>query len=83
MYFGCILEVNRCGGLANKSSFPNARIHMAACIIAIENKLQTQCKLYYIAIAAVLRSFILGQSCNRCYLKFTIVADSNLVIQSF
>lgn len=51
---------------------------MVACIIATQNKQQTQCKLYYIAVAVILRSFILGQSCNKCQLKFIIEASSLL-----
>lgn len=51
---------------------------MAASIIATQNKEQTQCKLYYIAVAVILRSFIFGQSCNKYHLKFTVEADSLL-----
>lgn len=51
---------------------------MASCIIATQNKQETQCKLYYIAVAVILRSFILGQSRNKCHFKFTTEADSLL-----
>lgn len=54
---------------------PFQMLHMAACIIATGNKQQTQCKLHYIAVAVILRSFILGQSCNKCHLKFPRKAD--------
>lgn len=54
---------------------PFQMLHMAACIIATRNKQQTQCKLHYIAVAVILRSFILGQSCNKCHLKFPREAD--------